>query len=116
MSESTGHIFTKRFWNRGRIVWGFIIGLCTIIPVTCGSFYTLSRWADEQIISPYVKCKADSTCIKITDPLKEDIKTMITDVKFTRKCLEEITPAPIKDKVKSQMFVDSLLDNKYHTR
>jgi hypothetical protein len=113
---SSNHIFSKNFWNKSRVIWGMIIGICTCLPMVGGSFYAVTTWTEANVVCPYVTKKADSISMKNQEPLRQDIKTMISDVKFTRRCIEEIVPERIKAKVTSDMIVDSLENIKYKTR
>ena len=110
------HVFTKQFWNRSRVIWGLIVGLCTSIPLVGGSLVLATKWADANIVSPYIVCKIDSVCQSKQQPILHDMKTMISDIKFMRGCTELSTPKFVQDKVVYDMKLDSIEHSKYITR
>ena len=116
MTTAKHHIFTRAFWNRGRIIWGVLVAFCTSVPLVGGSLVVVSRWTEANVVSPYITCKIDSVCEKRQEPLKQDIRTMIGDVKYMRKCAEYTTPKEVRDAVESQMKYDSISEAKYVTR
>lgn len=107
------HVFTKAFWNKSRIAWVTLVSLCTSIPVVFGSVLIASKWAEANFVSPYIECKIEAVCIEREKPLKQDIKTIIDDMKFVRGCMEMSTPKTIQDKVVTAIRNDSIQDSKY---
>jgi hypothetical protein len=110
------HPFTKAWWNKIRIRWAIIVGLSTSIPIVGGSLLMVARWTEANYVSPYITCKIDSICEKKQEPLKQDIKTMISDLKFMRGCAEKTTPREIQDVVISEIKLDSIQEHKYNTK
>lgn len=107
------HIFTKAFWNKSRLAWVSIVGLCTTIPIVFGSVLFVTNWAEAKYVSPYIENKIISICEVREKPLKQDLKTIVNDIRFVRGCLELSTPKNIQDKVVIELRNDSILHSKY---
>lgn len=107
------HIFTKAFWNKSRIIWVTIVGLCTSVPIVFGSIIFATNWAEAKIVSPYIECKIEKVCEVREKPLKQDLKTIVNDMKFVRGCFELSIPKSIQDKVVTDLRNDSILDSRY---
>jgi hypothetical protein len=116
MPNSKNKIFTKDFWNRGRIIWTIIVGFFTGVPIISGSIYMTAKWAEANIARPYVCKTADSICNIKQDPLRQDIKTMINDVKYVRLCTEKTASEEVRNYAKAQMKYDSIESHKYITK
>lgn len=107
------HVFTKSFWTKSRIVWATLVGFCASVPIVFGTIMTVTKWADANIVSPYVVCKIDSVCDAREKPLKEDIRMIAGDMRFIRECMEQTTPRDVQDKINTHIRRDSIMDSKY---
>ena len=105
------NLFNKEFWNRSRIIGGLVISIFTAIPVIGGTIYLSAKWADATIMTPYLRCKIEP----MQEPMKQDMKTVINDMKFIRGCIEKSTPKEIQDEVKCEITRDSINEHKYIT-
>ena len=111
MSTLSNKILTKRFWNKSRVVWTIIISFFT--SGIGGSLYMAGQWTKTNVVDPYMCKKIDSICKTREGPLKQDLKTIIGDVKYMRLVTEKTASEEVKNYAIAQMKYDSIAAHKY---